>query len=122
MSHSITGKNTRYFHAPLPQSFCSPKYTVTNLTQPEIPKILVVTGQDAVNNKQYISQFWFLRLTKQIKFKFCFCLILLYKAFLTVLLSTYNIFFDVVIYNEHIPQDIHFSVLSRGRNSVTLTL
>ena len=49
--------------------------------------------QNAVNNKQYISQFWFLKLTKQIKFKFCFCLTLGYKAFLTVLLNIYNIFF-----------------------------
>ena len=39
------------------------------------------------NTKQYISQFWFLKLTKQIKFKFCFCLILRHKAFLTVLLN-----------------------------------
>ena len=49
--------------------------------------------QNAVNNKQYISQFWFLKLTKQIKFKFCFCLILRYKAFLTVLLNIYIIIF-----------------------------
>ena len=28
----------------------------------------------------------------------------------------------MVIYNEHIPQDIPYSVLSRGRNSLTLTL
>ena len=36
-------------------------------------------GQKAVNNKQYISQFWFLKVTKQIKFKFCFRLILRYN-------------------------------------------
>ena len=64
--------------------------------------------QNAVNNKQYISQFWFLKLTKQIKFKFCFCLTLGYKV--TVLLNIYNIFFDLVIYNEHITQDIPFRV------------
>ena len=29
-------------------------------------------GQKVVDNKQYISQFWFLKLTKQIKFKFFF--------------------------------------------------
>ena len=52
-------------------------------------------GQKVVDNKQYISQFWFLKLTKQIKFKFCFCLILRYKAFLTVLVNIYNIFFDM---------------------------
>ena len=45
-----------------------------------------------------------------------------YKAFLTVLVNIYNIFFDMVIYNEHIPQDIPLSVLSQGRNSLTLTL
>ena len=32
-------------------------------------------------NKQYISQFKFLKLTKQIKFKFHFCLILHLKPF-----------------------------------------
>ena len=60
-------------------------------------------GQNAVNNKQYISQFWFLKLTKEIKFKFCFCLKLCCNAFLTILLNRYNIVFDMVIYNEHIP-------------------
>ena len=110
-------------HTPLPQSLCSPKQSLTNLTEQEVPKIIVVTGQKVVNNKQYISQFWFLKLTKQIKFKFCFCLILCYKAFLTVLVNIlYNIFFDMVIYNEHIPQDIPLSVLFWGRNSLTLTL
>ena len=68
----------------------------------------VVTGQNAVNNKQYISQFWFLKLANQIKFKFCFCLILHHKAFPTVLVNIYNFFFDVVMYNEHIPLDIPF--------------
>ena len=34
----------------------------------------------------------------------------------------YNIFFDMVIYNEHIPQDILLSFLSQGMNSLTLTL
>ena len=80
-------------------------------------------GQNAVNNKQYISQFWFLKLTKRYKFKFCFCLKLRYKAFLTILVNIYHIFFFyMVIYNEHIPQDIPLSVLSRGRNSLTLAL
>ena len=57
-------------------------------------------GQKVVDNKQYISQFWFLKLTKQMKFKFCFCLILCYKAFLTVLVNIYYIIFlfDMVIY------------------------
>ena len=41
------------------------------------------------------------------KFKFCFSLIFRCKAFLTVLVNIYN-FFYVVIYNEHIPQDIPF--------------
>ena len=50
-------------------------------------------GQNAVNNKQYISQFWFLKLTKRYKFKFCFCLKLRYKAFLTILVNIYHIFF-----------------------------
>ena len=45
-----------------------------------------------------------------------------YKAFLTVLVNIYNIVFDMVIYNELIPQDIPLSVLSQGRNSLTLTL
>ena len=49
-------------------------------------------GQNAVNNKQYISQFQFLKIAKQIKFKFRFCLILCYKAFLTILVHKYNIF------------------------------
>ena len=49
-------------------------------------------GQKAVDNKQYVSQFWFLKLTKQIKFRFCFCLILHYEAFLTVLVNIYNFF------------------------------
>ena len=71
---------------------------------------------------QDISQFWFLKVTKQIKFKFCFCLILRYKAFLTVLVNMYSIFFDMVIYNERIPQDTPLSILSQGRNSLTLTL
>ena len=31
-----------------------------------------------------------------------------YKAFLTVLVNISNFFFDVLIYNEHIPQDIPF--------------
>ena len=68
---------------------------------------------------QDISQFWFLKVTKQIKFKFCFCLILRYKAFLTVQVNMYSIFFDMVIYNERIPQDTPLSVLSQGRNSLT---
>ena len=73
-------------------------------------------------SSQDISQFWFLKVTKQIKLKFCFCLILPYKAFLTVLVNMYSIFFDMVIYNERIPQDTPLSVLSQGRNSLTLTL
>ena len=71
---------------------------------------------------QDISQFWFLKVTKQMKLKFCFCLILHYKAFLTVLVNMYSIFFDMVIYSECIPQDTPLSVLSQGRNSLTLTL
>ena len=61
-------------------------------------------SENAVNNNQYVSRFWFLKLTKQINFKFCFCLILCYKAFLTVLVNVYC--FDVVIHNEHIPRYI----------------
>ena len=34
----------------------------------------------------------------------------------------YNIFFAMVIYNEHIPQDIPLSILSQGRNPLTVTL
>ena len=45
-----------------------------------------------------------------------------YKAFLTVLVNIYNIVLAMVIYIEHIPQDIPLSVLSQGRNSLTLTL
>ena len=79
-------------------------------------------GQKVVNNKQYISQLWFLKLIKQIKFKFCFCLIWRYKAVLTVLVNIYNIFLAMVIYNEHIPQDIPLSILSQGRNPLTVAL
>ena len=53
-----------FFQAPLPQSLCSPKYSVTHLTKLEIPKIIVFTSRNAVNNKQYISEFWFLKLAK----------------------------------------------------------
>ena len=42
------------------------------------------------------------------RLKFCFCLILRHKAFLTVLVNIYNVLLDVVIFNEHIPQDIPF--------------
>ena len=75
-----------------------------------------------VKSVQDISQFWFLEVTKQIKLKFCFCLILRHKAFLTVIVNMYSIFFDMVIYNERIPQDTPLSILSQGRNSLTLTL
>ena len=92
VSHSKQETISVILHTPLPQSLCSPKQSLTNLTWPEVPKIIVVTGQEAVDNKQYISQFLFLKLTNQIKFKFCFCLILCYKAFLTVLVNIYNIF------------------------------
>ena len=34
----------------------------------------------------------------------------------------YNIFFAMVICNEHIPQDIPLSILSQGRNPLTVTL
>ena len=69
-----------------------------------------------------MSQFWLLKLTTQIKFQFCFCLILRYKAFLTVQVNIYDIFFAMVIYNEHIPQDIPLSILSQGRNPLTVAL
>ena len=36
----LTENNNRYFHAPLPQPLCSPNYSVTNLTQPEILNLL----------------------------------------------------------------------------------
>ena len=53
-----------FFKHPSPKSLCSPKYSVTHLTKLEIPKIIVVTSRNAVNNKQYISEFWFLKLAK----------------------------------------------------------
>ena len=40
------------------------------------------TVADCTVYKQYISQSWFLKLTKQITFQFCFCLILRLKHFL----------------------------------------
>ena len=115
VSHSKQTIRVIFTH-PSPQSLCSPKYSATNLTQPLRVKTLLITSST-------ISQFWFLKLTKRFKFNFCFCLKLRYKAFLTILVNIYNIyFFYLVIYNEHIPQDIPLSVLSRGRNSLTLTL
>ena len=44
----LTGNNNRYFHVPFPQPLCSPNYSVTNLTQTEILKFIVVTGQNVV--------------------------------------------------------------------------
>ena len=46
VSHSISGNNKRYFHAPLPQIPSAPppppKYSVTEFDLTEIPKIIVL--------------------------------------------------------------------------------
>ena len=55
------------------------QYDLTNLTQPEIIVILHVCQQAA--EAVHFSIFWFLKLTKQIKLKFCFYLILRLKPF-----------------------------------------
>ena len=57
-------------------------------------KLLLLYGSWNAVNKQYISQFWFLKLTKQIN---CPCKYINIK-----------IFFDAVIYNEHISRDTPF--------------
>ena len=121
VSHSKQETISIILHIPLPQSLCSPKQSLTNLTEPEVPKIIVVTGQKAVNNKQYISQFWLLKLTKQIKFRFCFCLILHYKAFLTVLVNIYNFFVwhgDLQMYNYMVNKK-NIGIGMHGTSSIT---
>ena len=72
--------------------YCSPKYSVTNLTQFE-PLIIWPNRKFqrslSLRVKTLLitsNTFWF-NLTKQIKSTFCFCLILRYKAFLTVLVN-----------------------------------
>ena len=80
--------------APLLQYLSAPQNIVWLIwPNRKFQKLLPLRVKTLLITSRYVSQFWFLKLTKQIKFKFRLCMILRYKAFLTVLVNIYIIYF-----------------------------